>query len=451
MQASMATRQVDSICTFIGETFDRPLTHALREAAKQCLVDWFAVGLAALGDPAPSIARQQMRQWSTRGRAMNLYGDMGAPAAVALVNATLSHSLDFDDMHFGSVVHASGPTLAALFAVALDRGATEDEVLNAFVTGYEIGTAIGDEGLGPRLAAVGWHPTGVLGHFASVSAVAALMRLTREQTAYALGLAATQAAGLQASGGTMAKPFHVGKAAMNGVMAAELASLGMDASTFIADDPQRGILGCLLQQPVVARLHELGRSWRIEDNTFKPYAACQLTHAAHETARGMAEAFHREGLQEIRIFVNPLAPKVAGRERADTPMEGKFSLAYCVALGLRGYSADISGFTEQRLADADLRDLVSLAKVMPCEDVQRCAARIDLDYGGGRVVHGRIDAVRGSPGRPLSWIDLEEKFFAALPSTFGDRAAPLLKALRAFEEPGSMTEVWTIVGSHRNA
>jgi 2-methylcitrate dehydratase PrpD len=87
-----------------------------------------------------------------------------------------------------------------------------------------------------------------------VCSAASLLRLAREQIANALGLAATQAGGLQASGGSMAKPFHVGKAAMNGVMAAELAAMGMDANTALLDHPVKGVLGCLFQESIAGDL-----------------------------------------------------------------------------------------------------------------------------------------------------------------------------------------------------
>lgn len=441
---------LDLVAGFIGGTARRPPSPELREEAKKCFVDWFAVSLAALQDDAAVAVRCLVQRWATQGRATNLYGDRGAAPAMALVNATLSHSLDYDDMHFPTAFHASGPTVAAALAVGADRGCSETEVLDAFVTGYEVGAAMGGEGTGPRLAASGWHPTGVLGHFSAASAAAALLRLDVLQIADALGLAATQAGGLQASGGSMAKPFHVGKAAMNGVMAAELALLGMDANTALLDEPRSGILGSLLQEEILARFDGLGREWQIHANTFKPYAACQLTHAPHEAARGLADGFRPEGLREIRVHVNPLARQVAGRERADTPLEGKFCIAYCVALGLRGHPADLSGFTEERLEDAGLRRLVEITRIVTSDGVERCASRVELDYGAAGTRQAETRAVRGSPERPLTWSDLDEKFLQVVAPVLGARVARrLLNALHNFEQPGRMAEIARLTGRVR--
>jgi len=445
----MAHPQLDLITRFVAAAPERPLSPVLLDAAKQSLVDWFAVALAARSDPGPSIARRLMARWATHGHALNLYGDRGAAGAMALVNATLSHSLDYDDMHFATTFHASGPTWAATLAVGMDRGASERELLQAFVAGFEVGVTMGGHGLGPRLPDVGWHSTGVLGHLSSTCSAAALLRLPPAQIEQALGLAATQAAGLQASGGSMAKPFHVGKAAMNGVMAAELAALGMDANIGLFDQPQTGLMGTLFQKPTLGAFESLGQEWQLEGNTFKPYASCQLTHAAYEAARNLAGQFSREGLREIRVHVNPLAPKVAGRTSAATPMEGKFSIGYCVGLGLMGYDADMSGFAEARLQDQDVRRLSALTRVISSDAIERCGARIELHDDSGMVTQHEVTAVRGSLGSPMRWADLDEKFMSVTQPVLGAQAQVLLQALHAFEQPGQLAVVSRIIDGSR--
>src|SRR5438132_77651 len=85
----------------------------------------------------------------------------------------------------------------------------------------------------PRRLARGraWHGTGVFGRLGAAAASAALLGLDHERALNALGAAATQTAGLVASFGTMAKPFHAGKAAMDGVVAAQLAANGFETAT----------------------------------------------------------------------------------------------------------------------------------------------------------------------------------------------------------------------------
>lgn len=441
----MSIPQLDAITRFIHGSVGHAPPSFVRDLAKMSVVDWFAVSLAARPDPAPSMVRRQMKTWGTRGRAMNLYGDHGAPAAMSFVNGVLSHSLDFDDMHFDAAFHATGPTLAAALALGMDRGRTGMDVLNALVVGFEVGASLGEAGIGPRLLAAGWHSTGVLAHFSCASAASAMLRLSPKQTAQALGLAATQAAGLQASGGTMAKPFHVGKAAMNGVMAAELALMDMDASSAVLDNASSGLFGCLLQRPMPLQLDALGDRWRMEGNTFKPYASCQLTHAPYEAALELADGFVMEGLRRIVVHVNPLAPKVASRVEARTSMEAKFNIGYCAALGLLGYGASMDGFISKRLQDPRIQWLTRLARVSVSDDIERWSAMVELDYGGSCTRRGQTNAVLGSPGRPLAWDDLNEKFLRSTAPALGDAAHELLEVLHRFDEPDSLAAVARIL------
>src|SRR5258708_4311178 len=70
----------------------------------------------------------------------------------------------------------------------------------------------------------GWHLTGTLGSIAAGVAAGKLLGLDRQRLTFAMGIAATQAGGMQQNRGTMCKSFHAGKAAQNGVLAALLAA-----------------------------------------------------------------------------------------------------------------------------------------------------------------------------------------------------------------------------------
>src|SRR5438067_11913731 len=155
-------------------------------------------------------------------------------------------------------------------------------MLAAFITGFEVAARIGD-GLGEPVSARGWHGTGVFGRLGAAAAASVLLRLDAERTLHALGAAATQTSGLVASFGTMAKPFHAGKAAMDGVVAAQLAAAGLAAAPGLLE-PGGGLDNALVQDGTVRIAPVDLAGWRILDNSFKPYAACHLTHPAVDAA-----------------------------------------------------------------------------------------------------------------------------------------------------------------------
>src|SRR5581483_4152573 len=221
----------ESVVTFVCAA-GRKYPIEVMDAARMCLVDWTGVAIGALNEPAGTTLRRVVN--GSVGRSLVLNGDTADPWVAALINGTLAHSLDFDDSHVGSLTHISGPTWAAVLALAPE--VENGDLLGAFVTGFETGARLGIN-FGPALLERGLHATGIVGCIAAAAAGCALLRLDQTQTAHALGLALTQAAGLTASFGTMAKPFHAGKAAMNAVLAVQLARAGFTGAPNILDKP----------------------------------------------------------------------------------------------------------------------------------------------------------------------------------------------------------------------
>jgi 2-methylcitrate dehydratase PrpD len=314
------------------------------------------------------------------------------------VNGTLAHCLDYDDTHIESILHGSGPTWAATLAAGAGRNASERELLSAFITGFEVGTRVGNGGIGVRLNHSGWHTTCVLGRYSSAAAASALLGLNATQVKHALGIAATQVGGLTASVGTMAKPFHAGMTASDGVLAAELASQHFEAAVNLLDS-DKGLIPTLFQDPSAAvRVAEFGKRWEIMRNSFKPYAACQLTHASIDCALKLGETLRGAEIARIRAYVNPLAIKMAGHTNASTPNEGKFSLAYTIALGLTGYRATLEDFTAGRLGDRRLQALAARVETIASEEVERTGARVEVTLADGRTLTEETQLAFGCVG-----------------------------------------------------
>src|SRR5271165_4140322 len=274
------------IAEFIGHLADDALPNDVVDMARRCLLDWFAVSLSALAEPEAVTVSQYIASWSDRGNAVSLFGRNGAAAPVALVNATLAHLLDFDDLHYDAALHAGAPTWAAALALGMARGIGARRVLQAFVAGYEVAAALGINDTGITLAERGWHPTAVLAHFSSVAAACVLLNLDRTRLGSALGTAATQAGGLISAGGTASKPLQVGKAAMAGVMAAEMAESDVGGNSTLIEPNHLGLFPAMIGRDVF--LVDLGARWHILGNSFKPYASCGFTHSAIEAARTLS-------------------------------------------------------------------------------------------------------------------------------------------------------------------
>lgn len=430
-------------CRYIAGARARSYPDDVLDEARKCLVDWTAVCMGAYDAPEATRLQQVVEAWGALGEARFLWGGRSTAMNVALVNGALSHCLDYDDTHIPSVIHLSGPVWAAVLAVGTAHGCDEALMLKAFITGFEVGARVGDQGVGIRLNNGGWHATATLGRVAVAAAVSVLLDLDEPQIAHALGLAATQAGGLTASFGTMAKPFHAGKAAMDGILAAELAQAGFEGAPGVLD-ADSALLRTLFQDPAFTlTLEPFDDRWEIRRNSFKPYAACQLAHAAIDAARQARDKLGARAIRRMQAHLNPLALKIAGIRQARTPTEGRFSTAYCVALGLQGYPVSTQDFSTERLQQAELQDLSQRVSLVADEAVSRTSARLTVELEDGTTFTEAVEHAFGSIGNPLGWHELEAKFMA-LVAPITARAPELLRSLRQFGHAPSPTRLFDL-------
>jgi 2-methylcitrate dehydratase PrpD len=193
------------------------------ELARQCTLDWLAVTLAGSGEPVSRLVAAEVLDQGGAPQA-SLIGrpERVAAAHAALANGTAGHALDYDDVAGTFLGHPSAPVLPALLALAERGERSGRDVVAAFVAGFEAESLLGRT-IVPGHYERGWHTTATLGTFGAAAACAHLLGLDEVRWAHAFGLAATQAGGLKASFGTMGKPFHAGRAAQAGLLAATLA------------------------------------------------------------------------------------------------------------------------------------------------------------------------------------------------------------------------------------
>ena len=194
--------------------------------ARQCILDWFAVTLPGAGEPAVQILRDDL----LADRAASVASLVGSPEGTsamnaAFINGTASHALDFDDVNLAILGHPTVAVLPGLLALAEEIGATPNDVITAFVAGYEVACRTGTL-MSPSHYGHGFHATATVGSIGSAAACARLLGLDARTTATSFGIAATMASGLKSMFGTMCKPMHAGRAAQNGLQAARLAARG---------------------------------------------------------------------------------------------------------------------------------------------------------------------------------------------------------------------------------
>ncbi|MDB5808353.1 MAG: 2-methylcitrate dehydratase [Betaproteobacteria bacterium] len=439
------------LTAYIAGTQARPLPAEILDAAKRALLDFAGVSIGAVEQPVVIATRRVAQSWNAAGNAQIFLDGKSTPAVAVLVNATMAHAMDYDDTHPGGTGHPSAPCWATALALAQHHGLSEHAALAGFVAGFEIMARLGGggpPGVGRSLQRRGLHPTSVFGRSAAAAVACSMLALTEEQTAHALGAAATTAGGLVGSFGTDSKPFHAGKAAMDGILAAELAAAGFEAATHLYE-LRGGLLDAFIQnREVEVPPLDFAARWELLGNGFKPFACCRATQASTQAARTLAERVKGKNVTRVHARVHPNALVTAGKRDPRTPLEGKFSVPFCIALGLRGYRAVFTDFTDATMRDKSVMNIVPLVELEAVVGQAPHSAHLDVYLEGGEHLHADTDIVIGHPDNPMSWEDLFTKFEGLAEPIIGSaNTKALYECVRNFDKPGSLATATELMGA----
>ena len=319
-------------------------------AARRGVLDFLAAAFAGASDNGYRKLLAVITEGS-RGDAA-VIGHPGGVGALdaALLNGYAGHALDYDDVHSSVRGHPSSVLLPALFALAQTQRSTALELLAAYVVGVETMARLG-LALGSRHYEQGFHNTATLGTLGAAAAASFLLRLDAAAIENALGLAATQSAGLRLQFGSEAKPLHAGQAARAGLLAAQLAAQGLQGSPAALDGPTGffAVFGAGAAQPQRV-LEAWGAPWQIvaPGLYFKPWPCCTATHYALHAALTLRTA-HRLTPDEIDRIVVTFPPggdtPLASRLPA-TGLEARFSVEYALAAALTDGAAGVATFAD---------------------------------------------------------------------------------------------------------
>jgi 2-methylcitrate dehydratase PrpD len=404
------------------------LPEEVRELARQCVLDYYGCALAGADDPLVAILFDEMSEAGGAAQASLIGRGARLPAlAAALVNGAAGHALDYDDVNLAMPGHPSVVILPALLALGEERQSPGSEVVAAFVAGYETACRIG-AALQPGHYDLGFHATGTVGCFGAAAACARLLGLDGEATARALGIAGTEAAGLKSQFGTMCKPFHAGRAAQNGLLAARLAARGFSSRLDLVECEQGFALTHGPDFHPEAALAEPPGGFHIRANLFKYHAACYLTHGPIECAREVREAggIAAGDIVRVALALDRSCERVCNIPAPRDGLESKFSLRQTVAMALAGIdTASLAAYSAGTATDPALIALRDKVALDFRDGWSQAAAAIEVVLADGRVLRARHDA-----GVPAADIAAQG---ARLAAKFAALAEPVLGPARARE------------------
>ena len=418
----------DEVAGFVVATRTADIPKDVAHLAKRSVLDGIGLALAGAASECGHIARKYLEGLGLAEGGSTVIGTrLRVPARfAAFANGLAIHADDFDDTQlavakdrvYGLLTHPTAPALPPALAIAeRDRRSGADLML-AYQLGVEVECKVA-EAIMPRHYQHGFHSTATCGSIGAAAAAAKLLGLDREATRRALSLGATQAGGLRENFGTMTKPFHAGRAAENGVVAAEIAALGFTASPngLEADRGFFRAAGGGFSPEMIAG--KLGAPWTFHfpGVSIKPHPSGSLTHPGMAVMMALILEHDIQPAQVKRVAVgtNHNMPNALIHHRPANELQAKFSMEFCMAILLLERKGGLGQFTDEVVNRADVQAMIRKVQfgVHPEAEVagfDKMTTIIEIELVDGRVLKGQADFGKGSPANPMTDAELSDKF-----------------------------------------
>ena len=397
------------VCDLIVDIGREPLDADLLVAARQLFLDGIAVAIAgARIEEAPGILAAHFAD-PLSGAGAGSCALLGlnarlAPVQAALVNGASMHVLDFEPMWLPAT-HALSPALSAVLALGETLGSSGAKMLTAMVLGIEIQSRLRQAAGALESHNLHFHPPGYVGPIGAVVAAGHLLDFTAEQYANAIGIVGSRCGGLFVNLGTMTKATQCAYAASLGLEAALLTRRGFTGSLTLFDSGKQSFANAFFPLGFDGdTLLDFGRPFRILD----PGYAIKIFPAKFTTHYAITAALMARPQIPASAVIQSIHMDAADVPSSDRPwprsgLDGKFSLQFTAAAALLDGHVGLSTFTDERLARADMQDLLGKTTVRLSQDIPSIytAGRyldLTVTLASGEVVRTRCERPRGSWG-----------------------------------------------------
>ncbi|OGA48817.1 MAG: MmgE/PrpD family protein [Betaproteobacteria bacterium RIFCSPLOWO2_12_FULL_62_58] len=417
------------VAKFITDTQARDIPADVMHLAKRSILD--GVGLALAGNAAESghIVRSYFRTFGCpTDKGCTVIGtNLKVPARfAAFANGIAIHADDYDDTQlavakdrvYGLLTHPTAPALPPVLALGELGNRSGLDVLTAYQIAVEVETKVA-EAINPRHYDHGFHSTATIGTIGATAGAAKLLGLNPEQTQRAIGIGASQAAGLRENFGTMTKPFHPGRSCESGVVAAEFAKLGWTATPFVLEANRGFFMAAGGGYDAAAIEGKLGNPWTFAfpGVSIKPHPSGSLTHPGMGKMLSLIREHDIRPEQVVRIKVgtNRHMPNALIHRRPKNELQAKFSMEFCMAILLLERKAGLAEFTDKVVNRPDVQKMIEKVEfgVHPEAEAagyEKMTTIIEIELNDGRKISGRADFGKGSPDNPMSDRELADKF-----------------------------------------
>jgi 2-methylcitrate dehydratase PrpD len=432
---------------------------------KRSVLDGIGLALAGAASQTGAVTRRYLTAlgFVAEGGSTVIGSDMVIPARfAAFANGISIHADDYDDTQlavakdrvYGLLTHPTAPALPPALALAeRDRRSGLDMML-AYQVGVEVECKVA-EAILPRHYQTGFHSTATCGSIGAAAAAAKMLGLDRDATRRALAIGATQAGGLRENFGTMTKPFHAGRAAENGVIAAEISAAGLTASPQ-GLEAERGFFRAAGGGYDAAAIDgKLGMPWTFHAPgvSIKPHPSGSLTHPGMAVMMDLIARhdIRPERVKRVAVGTNHNMPNALIHHKPKNELQAKFSMEFCMAILLLDRKGGLEQFTDEVVNRPDVQAMIAKVTfgVHPEAEAagfDKMTTIIEIEMDDGKVIRGQADFGKGSPVNPMTDDELAEKFrqcasWGGLDKARIDQVLKLLWKIEEMKDVNELTQL----------
>ena len=434
------------LAEFVAGLRYEDLPQAVVDQACRIIVDTVGCALSAWKeDPDKSRIALEIARLYANDQGASVIGVAGVKsqaAFAALANGILANAADNDDTHKRALLHTGSVVVPPALALAQTQGLSGRDLIVALVAGYEVAVRVGMAVMPTHYRF--WHSTATNGTFGAAACAAKALALDAAAVQRTLGLAGTQAAGLNTffESGDMTKSIHPGKAAFNGILSAQLSQLGTTSPPSILEHP-KGYLNAYSTEPKPQKLTDgLGTTWEILQNGFKYFPSILASHAPIQATLAIVQK-HAIDPAEIARITNETYNTVKSHfsnKDVSTVMAARVSVPYCIAIAAIDGKLTQAQFSPARINDPLLREVLAHTEVIADAALNelypdKFPARVTITLKNGASFQETVLFPKGDPQDPLSAGELEAKFRDNSVAMLGPaRAVQLLQAIYALPD-----------------
>ncbi|HJR93538.1 MAG TPA: MmgE/PrpD family protein, partial [Acidimicrobiia bacterium] len=374
------------------------------------------------------------------------------PAAAAMVNGYLITARSLCDVHQPTLSHVTPVTVPAVLAGAGTKDTDGPTLLASLAVAFESMVRVCTALDYPQSRSRGWHSTGVVGPIAAALGVARVRGFDESTTSSALGIAAMAASGTFAAFGTPTIKYNQSRAALNGLLAAELAGDGFRGPESVLTNPDGGLFNTHSDGGLPQELNDLGDTWSLHGITTRLWPAAAALQSVL-TLLLANEVPAMGAIEKVTVSLSPASYEMNAEMGWATGFEAQLSARFVTSVVLHDRTCWLDQYGPDRLNDEEISEFASdRIQVDRDPTLPEGGSAIRIESGGD-VVEWRLENPKGDPLNPASWDETAAKFHKAADGVLPPgKAVALVDQVHSLETQPAVADLLALLGTaHQSA